>query len=673
MHEQKRISLSRRHFLVGSAAVAGSTSLLALDADTAAPRGKERDLISHACSPEVLKHSLIPQDKYRPFPTIHDRGAWEGLRVETRSGLLARGQEYLGYRWPEMPATVFLEYARNGNRTDYENIRNARMAALQALVFAECVEGKGRFLDDITNGVWATCEESFWGVPAHLYIQKADLGLPDPRDPIVDLFAAQTSALLASTVYVLDTTLDRVSPLLRERVYFETERRILDPLLAKDFMWMGLAGGKPRHDLPWVGVPEGKAQPVNNWDAWICWNWLTTCLLGDRNEDRRYRGIQKIAVCLDKFINTYPDDGGCEEGPGYWNVAAGAMFDALELFYSATSGAVDIFAHPLIAQMALYMNRVHIAGEYYLNQGDASPIIQLDVDKMYRFGRRLKNQDLISLAVSSIPGNYHPEALPAIFNESELLAQPPVRARLLRDTWLPDTHIMAARKKAESVDGFYLACIAADNGKSHSHNDTGSFWVYSQGLPVLMDMGQETYQKKSFDAHRYEIPSTQSAYHNLPTIGTVQQGAGPMFRATALAYESNDRFAQLGMELATAYPVDSKLKSWRRTVRLDRVSNAVEISDIYFLLEPVAEISLNLMTACKVAESGKGQLTLTSAQGAPPTLVSFDPKFLTASVETIPLENTELKRNWGSQIYRIQLKTPQPTAAGRLKLTFSAV
>lgn len=83
-----------------------------------------------------------------------------------------------------MPATIFLEYARNGNRTDYENIRNARIAALQSLIFAECVENKGGFLDDITNGVWAICEESFWGVPAHLYIQKAELGLPDPSDPI---------------------------------------------------------------------------------------------------------------------------------------------------------------------------------------------------------------------------------------------------------------------------------------------------------------------------------------------------------------------------------------------------------------------------------------------------------------------------------------------------------
>ena len=191
--------VSRRHFLVGSAALAGATALFGLDTDdidSAAPRGKERNLLSQACSPETLKEKLILRDKYRPFPTVHDRGAWEGLRAETGASLLAGGEKYLKYEWPEMPATVFLEYARNGNRTDYENLWNARMRALQSLVFAECVENKGRFLDDIVNGLWATCEESFWGVPAHLYIQKADLGLPDPRDPIVDLFAAQTSALI---------------------------------------------------------------------------------------------------------------------------------------------------------------------------------------------------------------------------------------------------------------------------------------------------------------------------------------------------------------------------------------------------------------------------------------------------------------------------------------------
>jgi hypothetical protein len=253
IHMQEEIRgalLSRRMFIAATAALASSKTIFALggkaesDYDPAAPRGKRRNLLAKECSPEKLKSALIPREKYHPYPTINDRAAWEGLRAETRSTLLTNGENYLNYKWPEMPATVFLEYARMGNRTDYENIRNERMKALQSLVFAECIEDKGRFLDDITNGIWATCEESFWGVPAHLYIQKADLGLPDPRDPIVDLFAAQTAALLATSVYVLDSKLDTVSPQLRRRVYFESERRIFNPLLVQNFMWMGLPGGK---------------------------------------------------------------------------------------------------------------------------------------------------------------------------------------------------------------------------------------------------------------------------------------------------------------------------------------------------------------------------------------------------------------------------------------------
>jgi hypothetical protein len=63
---------------------------------------------------------------------------------------------------------------------------------------------------------------------------------------------------------------------------------------------------------------------------------------------------------------------------------------------------------------------------------------------------------------------------------------------------------------------------------------------------------------------------------------------------------------------------------------------------------------------------------LISAQGAPPTLISFDSALLTATVETIILDNVELNRNWGSRIFRIQLKASGAKTSGRLKLTISA-
>ncbi len=128
-------------------------------------------------------------------------------------------------------------------------------------------------------------------------------------------------------------------------------------------------------------------------------------------------------------------------------------------------------------------------------------------------------------------------------------------------------------------------------------------------------VGRDTYQKNSLDAHRYETPSTRSAYHNLPTIGGVQQGVGPTFCATDLAYEANDRTAQLGMEFAKAYPPEARLKSWRRTVIV------VEISDSYFLNKPVSDKAI------------------------PPTLIAYDASLRTPTVETISLDNPELKRN----------------------------
>ena len=126
---------------------------------------------------------------------------------------------------------------------------------------------------------------------------------------------------------------------------------------------------------------------------------------------------------------------------------------------------------------------------------------------------------------------------------------------------------------------------------------------------MLIDLGQESYQKKSFDAHRYEIPTTQSSWHNLPTIGEIQpgkpatqtgpasgqitpgdgvdQGVGPLFRATDVTYHADEAMAELSMELREAYSASARVKSWRRSVRLVRAANRVEIGDSYSLLQPL--------------------------------------------------------------------------------------
>ncbi len=55
-----------------------------------------------------------------------------------------------------------------------------------------------------------------------------------------------------------------------------------------------------------------------------------------------------------------------------------------------------------------------------------------------------------------------------------------------RDAWYPALHLMTAREKAGTVDGFYLAVQAASNGRSHGHDDSGSFIVFHDGEPVII-------------------------------------------------------------------------------------------------------------------------------------------------------------------------------------------
>ena len=52
---------------------------------------------------------------------------------------------------------------------------------------------------------------------------------------------------------------------------------------------------------------------------------------------------------------------------------------------------------------------------------------------------------------------------------------------------------------------YQLAVKAGNNDDSHNHNDVGSFILFKQGAPFIIDIGVETYSKKTFSPERYEI------------------------------------------------------------------------------------------------------------------------------------------------------------------------
>jgi hypothetical protein len=116
------------------------------------------------------------------------------------------------------------------------------------------------------------------------------------------------------------------------------------------------------------------------------------------------------------------------------------------------------------------------------------------------------------------------------------------------------------------------------------------------------------------------------------------------------------------LDIAGAYPKEARLRSWVRTIRFNRGSD-VTVADKYELTERAGEITLSLMTPCRVKVEGAGRLLLQSADGGEPQTavrVLYDGGKLKPTVETIDIEDGRLRGVWPEQIRRILLVAEKP-------------
>lgn len=613
---------------------------------------------------------LRSQSLFRLYPRAEDRSARDALPARACSAHIAHGMNALGYAWPALSATGYLEFSRLGNRSNFQRLYLDRRRVLEQLVLAECMEGQGRFVDDIVNGVWAICEESSWCLPARISVQRAGNTLPDITEPIVDLFAAETSALLAWTLYLLAERLNNVLPLVAQCIEREVQQRVLTPCLERDDFW-------------WMG-PGNAGRRVNNWNPWICSNWLASVLIVERQDDRRGAAVAKIIRALDNFIDPHPAYGGCDEGPNYRGRAGASLFDALELLYAATDGWVDVYCEPLIREIARYIYRAHIADDFYINFADASAIVYPDALLVFRYGLRVDDPDMIEFGRwlahrqhldefgvlqggDGIPPSLS-RAIPNLFALSDALAQPGC-APQLRDVWLPDIQVMVARDTAGCSDGIYPAVKGGHNAESHNHNDIGSLVIFVDGRPVMVDAGVETYTAKTFSDRRYEIWTMQSAYHTLlPTIDSAQQQPGAQFAARAVGYAANEASVTLTLDIAGAYPPAAKPARWQRTVTLQR-REAATIVDAFILTAPARRIELSLLTPCAVAVPGDGRILFDQrifGEGrlAGTAILSYDAAAFRVVTQHLPIDDERMRLTWGDCLTRVLLIAEQPPLQG---------
>lgn len=629
--------------------------------------------LSERASKDELGKMLVERENWRPFPKAKDRKAWEKVPASIAERFVKLAEEYAEQEIPILPATLYLQYKRMGNRSNYQDVWYERRKMLHCLVVAECVEGKGRFLDKITDVLWAICEETSWTWPAHIGAQKAGRNLPDADEPIVALFSAETGSSLAWTWYLLKDELDGVSPLVAKRIEREVKNRILKPYMERDdFGWMGFRG-------------RSDGRRPNNWNPWINSNVLAAGLLMEQDEARRAELVHKVLRSIDNFLVPYPEDGSCDEGPSYWGRAGASLFDNLELLYSASEGRFDVYGEDIVKEIGRFIYRVNVCGDYFANVGDCAGRFDIYRDVVWRYGARIGDDKMTQFAAAGASEEQLFIArkalrslgrlLEMVFNAKRLLAQAGTAGQpLLRDVWLgdEDMELMAARDSQGSCEGLYVACWGGHNGQSHNHNDVGNFILFAEGRPFLIDAGKPTYTRQTFSSGRYKIWSMQSDYHNLPTVNGQMQVAGRGYMAGDVKYEAGDDFAQVSMDIAGAYPAEAGLKKWIRTVRLNRGRN-VEVGDLFEFESTGGKITENLITPCEVFRKKSGQIVLRDGEKGTQVLLEYDADKLEVKVEKIDLSDERLAEVWGERLYRIRLIGKNAVIRDGLVLRFSMV
>lgn len=499
---------------------------------------------------------------YRPFPRRQERDAWNALPERKRAQLLSWADES-GQGYPMVTATQFLAFCRTGDRMAYEKLYFARRNRLMGAVLGECLLDDGTYLDAVIDGLWCICEETTWVLSAHNGSDHPgrppmnERPLPDADNPYVDLFAAQTAAALADILYLLEDKLDRVSPLIARRVRNEIDRRVVTPFMNRDDFW-------------WMGMIR---KDVCNWTPWILSNVIDTMLLLERDIRRRSEGVTRALRMLDSYLAVLPADGGCDEGAGYFNMAGAALFDALESVYQATGGRVSFYDEPLIRRIAAFPMHVHIAGDYFVNFADCDAKPKLDGQRIALFGRRTHQPELerFGLWLAGRRTSVRPVDTPQMSRVLQGLFAPGAQAEEPKGApfaALPDLQVFAWRR-----GGLYAAVKGGHNGESHNHNDVGSFIVYLDGEPEIIDVGNCVYTAKTFGAERYELMNTRSMNHNVPLIGESEQTAGREHRAKDVF--ADERGARL--ELSGAYPEEAGVRALVRTLRVSE--DALTLTD----------------------------------------------------------------------------------------------
>ena len=439
----------------------------------------------------------------------------------------------------------FKQFFVSGERSCYEGpyFRRRGMLATSAvlsLIFPE----EQKYIDFLQDIIFAICDEYTWSVSAHHPVLEVN------NKWHIDLFASETGFALSEIYTMLG---DRLDPLIRERIKYEVNERIIDSFLSNtDFWW--------------------EKRCTNNWAA-VCGGSVGCTFMLMRPE--LYDSVKpRFDAIMEAFLRGFKDDGYCLEGTSYWHYGFGFFLTYADMVKTYTNGETDYFGREKVRKIATFIQKMFLSEMCSVSFADG------DLSLRYHLGtlHYLKKLYPDDVKVFSPEFSYQKDGCSrfCLLVRSAAWLDEDIYKNPEENEALAEYYAEQSQWYVKRASTYGFAAKAGHNGEHHNHNDVGTFIFARGGKQLISDIGRGVYCKQYFkNETRYGMIECSSLGHNVPHFGENGcQSYGAKFAARDAIFEDGS----FSMDIADCY-ADENVKSLKRTFTAS--ADSVKLRDVF--------------------------------------------------------------------------------------------